>query len=140
MSVHDLVYELRRRPTQSTLFPYTTLFRSEKAREQFAECGPVRLRGRVRIGQGSANLIGGGTFEVSCGALHGSENSVAERHLACPASFVIRGGQVDSFGALAGRPEAMIDLGKVVIFGGKPEDGHSRSAGGVQFLGKAQRR
>src|SRR5205807_10437278 len=89
--------------------------------------------------KGSANLIRSGTLEICRGALQGRENSIAKRHLACPASFVLRGGQVNSLGSLARRPETVIDFGEIMIFCSEPEDRYGGGAGAIQFLGQTER-
>src|SRR2546426_2233267 len=53
-----------RRPPRSTLFPYTTLFRSGSARG-----GAARLRARIAASAGDADL---GEVELRRGALQGA--------------------------------------------------------------------
>src|SRR3712207_8425459 len=74
-----------RRPPRSTLFPYTTLFRSDAAEELVAHVSsPCRRAG----GSPSQRPVRARTWERSCGRTARSEEHTSElqsrQYLACP--------------------------------------------------------
>src|SRR3712207_8728644 len=73
-----------RRPPRSTLFPYTTLFRSRLQR--LLHDGGIRNDGGVEGGRedaGSAGLLRSGLDRPSFG-LPGREAAIEDRDVACP--------------------------------------------------------
>src|SRR3712207_7781368 len=53
-----------RRPPRSTLFPYTTLFRSDRGVDGVVSASPVRLHHRPPVGPA---IVGGGGVERGAG-------------------------------------------------------------------------
>src|SRR3712207_8200592 len=68
-----------RRPPRSTLFPYTTLFRSREGRLRRAGAAAVRLRGpaRDRASRSPSPCQRGGTPECGAGPADGAARSEA---------------------------------------------------------------
>src|SRR3712207_7193798 len=76
-----------RRPPRSTLFPYTTLFRSRRPRHELEHPGAVAVRRRdvvaaQRVGQVGVDLVGvaGQPVEGGAGRLEGCVEGRSEEH------------------------------------------------------------
>src|SRR3712207_7374193 len=77
-----------RRPPRSTLFPYTTLFRSAGASGVPGGVGPVGepglveegVQGRVDLGEGGVGALAVGGAGVVLGALRGAGQQRSEEH------------------------------------------------------------